>query len=260
MAKPHPEAVDPKRAGVMLVTGGSRGIGAAIARRAARSGYDVCVNYARARNRAEDVVRDIEAMGRRAIAVQADVAEEGDVQKMFAAVDGALGPVTALVNNAGVDYETRIGDFDLAGLQRVYAVNVVGAFLAAREAIERMSTDRNGKGGVIVNIGSIGARYGGLPGDVIYASSKGAIDTFTMGLAREVGREGIRVCCVRPGLTRTEIFDSNIGIERAVEIAKTGTMLGRIGEPEEVAHLVLWLCSPEASYATGAIYDVSGGR
>lgn len=246
--------------GVMLVTGGSRGIGAAIARRAAHYRYDVCVNYARARSRAEEVVRDIEALGRRAIAVQADVAAEGDVLRMFDAVDAALGPVTALVNNAGMDYETQIADFDLAGLQRVYGVNVIGPFLAAREAVKRMSTKRQGSGGTIVNIGSIGARYGGLPGDVIYASSKGAIDTFTMGLAREVGGEGIRVCCVRPGLTRTEIFDSNIGLERAIEIAKTGTMVGRIGEPEEVANLVLWLCSAEASYVTGTIYDVSGGR
>jgi NAD(P)-dependent dehydrogenase (short-subunit alcohol dehydrogenase family) len=247
-------------AGVVIVTGSSRGIGAAIARHAGHSGYDVCVNYARARDRAEALVREITDMGRRSIAVQADVAEEADVVRLFETVDSELGMPAALVNNAGTDYETEIADFDLAGLQRVYGVNVVGPFLAAREAIKRMSTKRGGKGGVIVNIGSIGARYGGLPGDVIYASAKGALDTFSMGLAREVGGEGIRVCCVRPGLTRTEIFDSNIGLDRAIEIAKTGTMLGRIGEPEEVANLVVWLCSDEASYVTGSIFDVSGGR
>jgi NAD(P)-dependent dehydrogenase (short-subunit alcohol dehydrogenase family) len=245
---------------VMIVTGAGRGIGAAIARLAGSKGYDVAVNYARAREKAEALAREIEGAGRRAIAVQADIGVETEVTRLFKMVDEALGPVDALVNNAGVDYETAIVDMKLEGLQRVYAVNIFGPFLCARESIKRMSTKRGGKGGVIVNVGSISARYGGLPGDVVYASSKGAVDAFTMGLARELGSQGIRVACVRPGLIRTEIFDANIGVDRAIEIAKATTMIGRIGEPEEIANMVLWLCSEEASYVTGTIHDVTGGR
>ena len=245
---------------IMIVTGASRGIGAAIARLAGKRGYDVAVNYTRAKDKADAVVRDIEKTGRRAIAVQGDVGSEADLMRLFETVDKSLGRVDALVNNAGVDYETAIVDFKLDGLERVYGVNVFGPFIAAREAIKRMSNKHGGKGGAIVNVGSISARYGGLPGDIVYASSKGAIDSFTMGLAREVGPLGIRVACVRPGLIRTEIFDSNIGLDRAVEIAKASTAVGRIGEPEEIANMVLWLCSDDASYVTGTIHDVSGGR
>jgi NAD(P)-dependent dehydrogenase (short-subunit alcohol dehydrogenase family) len=244
----------------MIVTGASRGIGAAIARLAGARGYDVAVNYSRAKEQAERVVKDIETSGRRAIAVQADAGVEDDLVRMFETVDKTLGPVSALVNNAGIDHETAIEDLKLDGLKRVYAVNVFGPFVTARESIKRMSTKKGGKGGTIINIGSISARYGGLPGDVVYASSKGAVDAFTMGLAREVGPLGIRVACVRPGLIRTEIFDSNIGLDRAIEIAKTSTMIGRIGEPEEIANMVLWLCSDDASYVTGTIHDVTGGR
>jgi NAD(P)-dependent dehydrogenase (short-subunit alcohol dehydrogenase family) len=245
---------------VMIVTGASRGIGAAIARLAGVRGYDVAVNYSRSRDKADQVVRDIEKAGQRAVAVQANVGVESELVAMFDIVDKTLGRVTALVNNAGVDYETAIRDFELRKLQRVYEVNVFAPFIAAREAVKRMSTKEGGAGGTIVNVGSISARYGGLPGDLPYASSKGAVDAFTMGLAREFGPQGIRVACVRPGLIRTEIFDSNIGIDRAIEIAKASTMVGRIGEPEEVANMVLWLCSDEASYVTGTIHDVSGGR
>jgi NAD(P)-dependent dehydrogenase (short-subunit alcohol dehydrogenase family) len=245
---------------VMIVTGAGRGIGGAIARLAGRKGYDVAINYAHAREEAGAVAREIEGAGRRAIAVQADIGVEAEVMRLFEMVDKALGPVSALVNNAGVDYETAIVDMKLEGLHRVYAVNIFGPFLCARESIKRMSTKHGGKGGVIVNVGSISARYGGLPGDVVYASSKGAVDAFTMGLARELGSQGIRVACVRPGLIRTEIFDANIGIDRAIQIAKATTMIGRIGEPEEIANMVLWLCSEEASYVTGTIHDVTGGR
>ena len=246
--------------GVMIVTGGSRGIGAAISRRAAQAGFDVCVNYVRAKDRAEEVVRDVQAAGRRALAVQADVGTEAGVITLFKQTDAELGPVTALVNNAAIDYETAIVDADIDRIRRVYDLNIFGVFVSAREAIKRMSTQRGGAGGVIVNVGSIAARYGGLPGDVVYASSKGALDSFTLGLSREVGREGIRVCCVRPGITRTEIFEASIGIERAEEIAKAQTTLGRICEPEEVANLVVWLCTDEASYVTTTIYDISAGR
>jgi NAD(P)-dependent dehydrogenase (short-subunit alcohol dehydrogenase family) len=247
--------------GVLVVTGGSRGIGAAISLLGGKRGYKVCVNYSRSKDRAEAIVRGIKDSGGEAIAIQADIAREDDIVRMFREVDKAFGPVTALINNAGVDVPSRdTEDCRLEDLKTVFAVNVFGTFLCAREAIKRMSTERGGKGGVIVNIGSISARYGGLPGDVVYASSKGAVDAFTMGLAREVGPLGIRVACVRPGLIRTEIFDSNIGLDRAVEIAKASTMIGRIGEPEEIANMVLWLCSDDASYVTGTIHDVTGGR
>ena len=246
--------------GVMIVTGGSRGIGAAISRRAARAGFDVCVNYARAKERAEEVVHAVTQAGQRAIAVQADVGTEEGVVELFRRTDAELGPVTALVNNAAIDYETAVVDAKLERIQGVYNLNIFGVFVSAREAIKRMSTKRGGAGGVIVNVGSVSSRYGGLPGDVVYASSKGALDSFTMGLSREVGPEGIRVCCVRPGITRTEIFEASIGIERAEAIAKAQTVLGRICEPEEVANLVVWICTDEASYVTTTIYDISGGR
>ena len=246
--------------GVMIVTGGSRGIGAAISRRAAKCGFDVCVNYARAKDRAEEVVQDVIQAGQRAIAVQADVSTEAGVVELFRQTDAELGSVTALVNNAAIDYETAIVDADLERIRGVFNLNIFGIFVSAREAIKRMSTKRGGSGGVIVNVGSIASRYGGLPGDVVYTASKGALDSFTLGLAREVGREGIRVSCVRPGITRTEIFEASIGIERAEEIARKNTVMGRICEPEEVANLVVWICTDEASYVTSTIYDISGGR
>ncbi len=246
--------------GVMIVTGGSRGIGAAISRRAAKCGFDVCVNYARAKDRAEEVVQDVIQAGQRAIAVQADVSTEAGVVELFRQTDAELGSVTALVNNAAIDYETAIVDADLERIRGVFNLNIFGIFVSAREAIKRMSTKRGGSGGVIVNVGSIASRYGGLPGDVVYTSSKGALDSFTLGLAREVGHEGIRVSCVRPGITRTEIFEASIGIERAEEIARKNTVMGRICEPEEVANLVVWICTDEASYVTSTIYDISGGR
>lgn len=246
---------------VMIVTGGSRGIGAAIAQLGGERGYKVCVNYSRAKDRAEAVVRGIRAAGSEAIAIQADVADEAQVVAMFKEVDKTLGRVTAVINNAGIDHETQIVDLDVSALERVFAVNVTGPFVCAREAIRRMSTQRGGAGGVIVNISSISPKYGGLPGDVIYTASKGALDAFTLGLAKEVAKQGIRVCGVRPGLTETEIFDRSIGLEAAKEIAKKGGVpLGRIGTPREVANLVLWLCSDEASYVIGVLYDVSGGR
>ena len=247
-------------AGVMVVTGGSRGIGAAISKRAAQAGFDVCVNYARAKDRAEEVVHEVIQAGRRAIAVQADVGTEAGVVELFRRTDAELGPVTALVNNAAIDYETTIVAAELERIQGVFNLNIFGVFVSAREAIKRMSTKHGGPGGVIVNVGSIASRYGGLPGDVVYASSKGALDAFTLGLSREVGPEGIRVCCVRPGLTRTEIFEASIGIERAEALATQQTVLGRICEPEEVANLVVWICTDEASYVTTTIYDISGGR
>ena len=245
---------------VMIVTGGSRGIGAAISRGAGARGYSVAVNYTQAKGRAEEVVSDIEKAGGRAIAVQADMGREDDVIRLLDVVDRELGPVSAIVNNAATDYITMIQDMELEGLQRAFSVNVFGLFIIAREAIKRMSTKLGGQGGSIVNVGSISARYGGFPGDVTYASSKGAVDSFTKGLAHEYAEHGIRVNCVRPGLIATDIWETTIGIEAATELGKTGSMLKRIGEPEEIAGMVLWLCSDEASYVTAAIYDVDGGR
>lgn len=245
---------------VMLVTGGSRGIGAATARLAAQSGYAVCVNYVRNRAAAEAVVEDIERAGGQALAVAADVAAEADVRRLFERIDETLGPLTALVNNAGVlERQMRLEDMDAARLTRVLATNVTGSFLCAREAVRRMSTRRGGAGGAIVNVSSVAAQLGG-PGEYVdYAASKGAVDTFTVGLAREVATEGIRVNAVRPGVIYTEIHASGGEPER-VERVKTAVPMQRGGQPEEVARAILWLLSDEASYTTGSFIQVSGGR
>ena len=243
--------------GVMIVTGGSRGIGAATARLAAARGYAVCVNYRKERAAAEALVRELDG---KAIAVAADVAEEADVVRLFETVDRSLGPVTALVNNAGiVDLGTRVEAITPARLQRMFAVNVFGSFLCAREAVKRMSRRHGGKGGVIVNVSSIAAKLGGAGEYVDYAAAKGAIDTFSVGLAKEVGAEGIRVNAVRPGIIRTEIHLSS-GDPGRVERIGAAAPLGRPGEAEEVARVILWLASEEASYMSGALVDVSGGR
>jgi NAD(P)-dependent dehydrogenase (short-subunit alcohol dehydrogenase family) len=243
--------------GVMIVTGGSRGIGAATARLAATRGYAVCVNYRKERAAAEALVRELDG---KAIAVAADVAEEADVVHLFETVDRSLGPVTALVNNAGiVDLGSRVEAITPARLQRMFAVNVFGSFLCAREAVKRMSRRHGGKGGVIVNVSSIAAKLGGAGEYVDYAAAKGAIDTFTVGLAKEIGADGIRVNAVRPGIIRTEIHLSS-GDSGRVERIGAAAPLGRPGEAEEVARVILWLASDESSYMSGALVDVSGGR
>lgn len=247
--------------GVMVVTGGGRGIGAAIARLAGEGGWDVAVNYCRSKERAEAVAGEIRAKGRKALAIQGDVGSEQDVLRLFETVDSELGPPAALVNNAAIDHEALIVDFEAAGLERVWRVNVLGPWLCSREAVRRMSRSRGGAGGVIVNISSISARTGGLPKDAIYTTTKGALDSFTLALGKELGPEGIRAVSLRPGITRTEIFDHvEGGIERVNEVARTSTHIGRIAEPEEVAALAVWLCSDAASYVTSTIWDVSGGR
>jgi NAD(P)-dependent dehydrogenase (short-subunit alcohol dehydrogenase family) len=246
---------------VMLVTGGSRGIGAAIARGAGARGWAVAVNYSRSADKANAVAAEIRKSGGKAMPVQADVSQEQQVLRMFGEIDAELGPVTAVVNNAAIDHPSRIEDFVVADFQRLLGVNIIGPWLCAREGIRRMSTERGGNGGVIINISSISARSGGLPSDVMYATSKGALDSFTLGMAKEVGRCGIRVVGVRPGITRTEIFDnSEGGLERVTEVARRDTVIGRIAEPEEVAELVLWLASPAASYVTATNYEISAGR
>jgi NAD(P)-dependent dehydrogenase (short-subunit alcohol dehydrogenase family) len=245
---------------IALVTGASRGIGAATARLAAARGYAVCVNYLKNQAAADSVVAAIAASGGRAIAVQADVAIEADVQRLFATVDRDLGRLDALVNNAGIlETQMRVEQMDAARLHRVLATNVVGAFLCAREAVRRMSTRHGGSGGAIVNVSS-GAARGGSPNEYVdYAASKGAIDTMTIGLAQEVATEGIRVNAVRGGFIYTDIHASG-GEPNRVERVKAFVPMKRGGTADEVAHAILWLLSDEASFTTGSFIDVTGGR
>ena len=245
---------------VLLITGASRGIGAATARLAAARGWDVAVNYARDAAAAEAVAADVRAAGRRAITVAADVADEAAVLAMFRRVDAELGPLAGLVNNAGiVAMKARLDEMDVARWQRMWAVNLTGSLLCAREAVRRMSTRHGGQGGVIVNLGSVAARIGSPAMYVDYAASKGAIDTFTNGLAQEVAAEGIRVNAVRPGIIDTDIHAHSGDRNRPLASANVIPM-GRPGRAEEIANAVLWLLSAEASYATGAILDVGGAR
>jgi NAD(P)-dependent dehydrogenase (short-subunit alcohol dehydrogenase family) len=246
--------------GALLITGGSRGIGAATARRAAAAGYAVCVNYRRDRAAADAVVGAIEAGGGRAIAVAADVAVEADVVRLFETSDRMLGPLRGLVNNAGIlEVQTRVEDMDAARLARVFATNVIGAFLCAREAVRRMSRRHGGEGGAIVNVSSVASRLGS-PGEFVdYAASKGAIDSMTVGLAKEVADEGIRVNAVLPGVIYTDMHASG-GEPDRVERIKAFVPMRRGGTADEVARAILWLLSEEASYTTGALLDVSGGR
>ena len=245
---------------VTIVTGASRGIGAATARLAAQRGHAVCVNYRSDAAAAQRVVDEILAAGGAAIAVQGNVAVEADVVRMFDAARDRLGTITGVVINAGIlEQGMRLDEMEVARVERVFATNVIGAFLCAREAVRRMSTRHGGRGGAIVNVSSMAARLGS-PGEYIdYAASKGAIDTMTVGLAREVAQEGIRVNAVRPGVIYTEIHASG-GEPDRVERVKEAVPMRRGGEPGEVARAIVWLLSEEASYSTGAFIDVSGGR
>jgi len=246
--------------GVMIVTGASRGIGAATARLAADRGYAVCINYRARRDAAERIVGDIAASGGRAVAVGADVASEADVERLFATVDAQLGRVTALVNNAGIiERQARVEQIDAARIDRVFATNVRGAFLCAREAVRRMSTARGGRGGGIVNVSSRAAQLG-APGEYVdYAASKAALDALTIGLGREVAAEGIRVNAVRAGIIYTDIHADGGEPGRVDRLAPTLPMQ-RGGDAIEVARAILWLLSDEASYSTGSFIDVAGGR
>jgi NAD(P)-dependent dehydrogenase (short-subunit alcohol dehydrogenase family) len=245
---------------ILLVTGGSRGIGAATARLAAQRGYTVCITYLHNQAAAETVVADITAAGGCVFAFAADVSAEPDVMRLFKHIDAQVGPLSALVNNAGiVEEQMRVDQMDAARLQRIFATNIAGPFLCAREAVRRMSTRYGGTGGAIVNVSSGAARLGAPDEYVDYAASKGAIDTFTIGLAREVATEGIRVNAVRPGVIYTEIHASG-GEPQRVDRVKASVPMQRGGQVEEVAHAILWLLSEEASYVTGACLDVAGGR
>ena len=245
---------------VILITGGSRGIGAATALLAAARGYAVAVNYRRNQTAALAVVDKITQTGGEAIAVAADVAVESDVLRLFETVDAQLGPLTALVNNAGIlEQQMRVEQMDAGRLHRIFTTNVIGCFLCAREAIRRMSTTHGGAGGAIVNVSS-GAVHMGSPGEYVdYAASKGALDTMTAGLAREVAADGIRVNGVRPGFIYTDIHAAG-GEPDRVDRLKNNVPLKRGGQPEEVAAAILWLLSEEASYTTGALLDVAGGK
>jgi NAD(P)-dependent dehydrogenase (short-subunit alcohol dehydrogenase family) len=245
---------------VLVVTGGSRGIGAATAKLAAAQGYAVCVNYLHNHQAANAVVADIQASGGFAIAMQADLSVEAQIEALFERVDQELGPLTALVNNAGIlEKQSSLLDMEQGRLQRVFAANVIGPMLCAREAVKRMSVKLGGKGGAIVNVSSAAARLGAAGEYVDYASSKGALDTFTIGLSKEVADQGIRVNSVRPGFIYTDIHASG-GEPGRVDRIKDSIPMKRGGQPEEVAQAILWLLSEQASYATGTFIDLAGGR
>ena len=253
---PPPEPGAP----VLVVTGGSRGIGAAIVRLACQRGWAAGFSYRTRRDAADALVAEVTAAGGRALAVQADVAEEADVLRLFQAIETRLGPVRGLVNNAGMlARQMPVADMDAARLRRVFDANVVGSFLCAREAVRRMSTARGGSGGAIVNLSSRAARLGAANEYVDYAAAKAAVDTLTLGLAREVAAEGIRVNAVAPGLIDTAIHADGGEPGRVARLAGSVPMR-RGGQAEEVARAVLWLLSEEASYTTGAVLEVSGGR
>ena len=244
----------------ILVTGASRGIGAEIAVAAGERGWRVGVNYHRSEHAAQDVLRRVEAAGGKAVALQADAGKLAEVKRMFAQLDQAFGPLDVLVNNAGVLASFRITEVDEDNVRSLYEANVFSAYYCAGEAVRRMATSRGGKGGAIVNMSSVASRLGGLAGGSAYAGSKGALDAFNLALAREVGRDGIRVNALRPGLIATEIHNVHGGVAQMQEMAKTAVPMGRAGSAREVAEAALWLASDAASYVHGTIVDVAGGR
>jgi NAD(P)-dependent dehydrogenase (short-subunit alcohol dehydrogenase family) len=245
---------------LILITGGSRGVGAATARLAAAQGYDVAISFVADEAAALAVVADVEATGRRGLAVRADSADPEQVLQLFAAIDRAFGRIDVLVNNAGVlALQSRLEDLAFERMQRIFAVNSIGPILCAQQALKRMSYRYNGRGGVVINVSSASARLGS-PGEYVdYAASKGALETFTIGFAKEVARDGIRVNCIRPGHIYTDMHASG-GEPGRVDRVKDSIPMGRGGQPEEVARAILWLAGPEASFVTGTFLDVTGGK
>ncbi|PKH16385.1 SDR family oxidoreductase [Pseudomonas fluorescens] len=248
------------QAPLILITGGSRGVGAATARLAAAKGYDVAISYVASEAAALAVVADVQAVGRRALAVRADSADPEQVAQLFAAIDRTFGRIDVLVNNAGVlQTQSRLEDLGFERMQRIFAVNAIGPMLCAQQAVKRMAYRHNGPGGVVINVSSGAARLGSPNEYIDYAASKGALETFTIGFAKEVAREGIRVNCVRPGHIYTEMHASG-GEPGRVDRVKDSIPMGRGGQPEEVAQAILWLAGAEASFVTGTFLDVTGGR
>ncbi|CAB3879341.1 SDR family oxidoreductase [Achromobacter ruhlandii] len=248
------------QAPVILITGGSRGVGAATARLAAAQGYDVAISYVSNEAAARAVVADVQALGRRALAVRADSADPQQVTHLFAAIDQAFGRLDVLVNNAAIiARQSRVEDLTFERMQRVFAVNAIGPMLCAQQAARRMSQRHKGRGGAIINVSSGAARLGSPNEYVDYAASKGALESFTIGFSKEVAREGIRVNCVRPGHIYTEMHASG-GEPGRVDRVKDTVPMGRGGQPEEVARAILWLAGAEASYVTGTFVDVTGGK
>lgn len=248
------------QAPLILITGGSRGVGAATARLAAARGYDVAISYVANEPAALAVVADVQAAGRRALAVQADSADPEQVVQLFAAIDRTFGRIDVLVNNAGVlATQSRLEDLGHERMQRIFAVNAIGPMLCAQQAIKRMAYRHNGAGGVVINVSSGAARLGSPNEYIDYAASKGALETFTIGLSKEVAREGIRVNCVRPGHIYTDMHASG-GEPGRVDRVKDSIPMGRGGQPEEVAQAILWLAGAEASFVTGTFLDVTGGK
>jgi NAD(P)-dependent dehydrogenase (short-subunit alcohol dehydrogenase family) len=245
---------------ILLITGGASGIGAATARLAAEKGYDIAINFRTREREADALVDELRGYGVRAIAVQADISRPEDIERLYREVDESLGPVTAVVNSAGIGSgPARVDETDAAKLLHLFQTNVIGLILSSREAVRRMSTIHGGKGGVIINVSSMAATIGGRPGSSLYASTKSAVDAFTIGLAKEVAKEGIRAVSVRPGFTITEMTSRySSDPQRLAEIAST-IPIGRAGHVHEVAKPISWLLSDEASFITGALLDISGG-
>lgn len=245
---------------ILLITGGNEGIGAATALVAAKRGYIVCINYRQNTEAAQHTLKAIHQQGGKAFAFQADVSEEAQVERMFGEIEQQVGKVAALVNNAGIiEPQQRLVDMSAKRLQHVFATNTIGSFLCAREAIKHMSTKRGGMGGAIVNVSSMASRLGSPFEYIDYAATKGALDTMTIGLSKEIAEEGIRVNAVRPGLIHTTIH-GKAGEPNRIERLKESIPMKRGGQPEEVAHAILWLLSDEASYVTGTFVDLAGGR
>ena len=245
---------------LILITGGSRGVGAATARLAAAQGYDVVISYINNEAAALGVVADVQALGRRALAIRADSADPEQVAHLFRAIDETFGRIDVLVNNAAIiALQSRFEDLDVARMQRIFAINAIGPMLCAQQAVKRMSFRHSGNGGSVINVSSGAARLGSPNEYVDYAASKGALETFTIGLSKEVARDGIRVNCVRPGHIYTEMHASG-GEPGRVDRVKDSIPMGRGGEPEEVARAILWLAGKEASFVTGTFLDVTGGK